>query len=112
MFQQYVFIFLKSINFKQYFMHLYKAQFQFTPINQFCQYSIFIHHLHNFYYCFPIQLYLEIILCFRTSCNYYNLCLNLNNNFGVFIFVNFEIPNADFQNCKHYNIAAIDTWSS
>lgn len=37
--------------------------------------------------------------------------MNLDNNFGVFILSNFEIPNADFQSCMHYNTTAIDTCS-
>lgn len=88
-------------------MRLYKAQFPFKPINQLCPFVASSHHSHSFYDCFPIQRFLEITLRFRTSCNYYNLHLNLNNNFGAFIFVNLKILNADFQSCKHCNTATI-----
>ena len=80
-------------------MRLCKVRFLFELIDQFSQ-VIAYHHLHNFYCYFPVLEFLEIAPWFQTNSNYYKLCSNLNNNFGVFNFIDWKILTAGFLGCK------------
>ena len=93
----------------KYFMHLSEGQFPFIFIVQLIQSISSIHYFQSANYLYLMLECFNIILCFHTSCNYYNLDQNLNNNFGVFIYYTLIL---NFQSCNCCNTPTIHTYSS